>query len=190
MIIGLDFDGPIANDPELKQLILKQRFNIELPIADCRKSVLVPSYISLEQFSDFQNMVFADIELVGRLPVTRDAANAITLLRHDHEVRIITSRSEETGSLQVAHEWLKRNHIEVDDLIGCGEGVSKADKAKGCDIFVDDDLRKLEQLVGIVPHLFLFSTEQNEDVTLVEGVRRVRDWGDLFLQISRIIKEQ
>jgi len=74
-------------------------------------------------------------------------------LKNGHNVTVITAR--DGIGLEIAKEWTLKEGILL-DFIGVGYGGSKATAASGLDIYMDDDLDKLEQLIGIVPRLSCF----------------------------------
>ena len=61
-----------------------------------------------------------------------------------------------------------------------GYGKSKDPAVKDFDMFVDDDLDKLEQLMDIVPHRYLFSWGYNEHVDETDIAKRVSSWEELY----------
>lgn len=65
---------------------------------------------------------------------------------------------------------------------------SKSDACRGLDVYVDDDLDKLEYLVGIVDHRFLFSWEYNKHLTTKDIASRVTSWRELYSRISDLSK--
>jgi len=70
-------------------------------------------------------------------------------------------------------------------FIGVGGGVKKIEACRGLDVYIDDDLDKLEPLVGIVPYRFLLTheynlTEKPRDV----GVERIIGWPALYREIK------
>ncbi len=62
-------------------------------------------------------------------------------------------------------------------------GNPKTKACKGLEVYIDDDLPKLEDLVGIVPHLFLFSWGYNEHVEVGDVAKRVKSWKDFYAEI-------
>jgi hypothetical protein len=105
------------------------------------------------------------------------------LQKKGHELQIVTSREPE--ACDIAREWMTIQKLQL-ELVGVGYGNSKADATTGFDVYVDDDLDKLEPLVGIVPHLFLFSWGYNQHVNEYGIGERVSSWEELYRNIGLI----
>ena len=70
------------------------------------------------------------------------------------------------------------------DIAGVNLGVTKAKACKGLDVYVDDDLDKLEPLVGIVPNRFLFSWGYNQHIDVPPSTaKRVDSWQQFYQEI-------
>ena len=71
------------------------------------------------------------------------------------------------------------------DVRNVGPESTKVEACKGCVVFVDDDLKKLIPLQGVVPYRFLLTheynlTEKPRDV----GVERIIGWPALYREIK------
>ena len=97
-------------------------------------------------------------------------------------MKIVTSR--DGVAAQIATNWLAQHGITV-PLHGNGKG-SKAAPCSDRDFFIDDDLDKLEELVGTVPHLYLFGWGYNKDAKLPESIGRIESWKGLCEKINEL----
>ena len=87
---------------------------------------------------------------------------------------------------QIAHEWLMLHKLML-PITSTGFGNSKAEACKGLDVYVDDDLDKLEPLVGIVPHRFLFTWEYNTHTSFDPAIAvRVNSWEQFYTEIKKV----
>lgn len=176
MRIGLDFDDTIADALGLKRTWISQKFGISIdqPI-DTKDPV----------YKESKNEMYRDREFTLRnLKPRVGSLEAISQLIKSHNLSIVTSRSGDV--LDIASEWLDINGISNLEIKGVGYGNSKLDACRGLDIFVDDELRKLVNLVGTVKHLFIITTEENKDIELPEGINRIGSLEDLIEYISKL----
>jgi uncharacterized HAD superfamily protein len=105
------------------------------------------------------------------------------LIGQGHTIRIVTSRDNQ--SLEIAREWTRKKGLKL-NFVGLGYGVSKAGATDGFDVFIDDDLDKLETLVGIVPYRFLFSWSYNAHIEAGHIARRINSWEEIYHTIQAI----
>lgn len=183
MKIGLDFDGVQGNSHYLKPLIAKNMFGIEIPADRFERHLVVPDVLTKEQYEAVGREAFFGDYII---PPIKDALFYMEiLLGHGHQLSTITSRSGE--ALKIA-ERLQREYGVIMPIVGVGYGVSKLDACRGLDVYVDDDLRKLIPMMGVVPHLVLFSSPTNTEDELPEGIVRVADWYSLYNHIYHEIR--
>lgn len=188
MRIGLDFDGVVANPSRLKIVAAKTLFNVEIPIAKMRREYAVGSgLLTSTQYTEMLNYVYSSENLARYMRPVNGAIEHILRLAHDgHDVRIITSRGREK-SLGVVDNWLKDKKLLVPVRgVGYGRDKTEACKELGIDLFVDDDLDKLERLVDVVEHRYLFGWEYNKDDYCEAIAKRVNSWGELYTAIKNL----
>ncbi len=190
MRIGLDFDGVISDCGTLKSVAAKTMFGVDIPPSEFKKELVVNrGLLTMPQYRELQNAVYGTWEYGKQMQPVPGVTEAISFLRAGgHALRVLTSRDGEM--LRIAREWTIDRGIALDplDFQGIGHGKSKADAAVGLDIFIDDDLDKLKLLVGVVPHLFLFSWGYNDRVNEGNVARRVASWREFIERISEIAK--
>ncbi len=186
--IGLDFDGVISDCGRLKSEAARLMYGVDIPPENFKKELVVDAgLLTLEQYRDLQRRIYGTEEyglLAEPVPQVKEHLNR--LAADGHRVRIITTRDGET--LEVAKKWCAKHGLEL-DFTGVGFGVTKAAAAEGCHLYCDDDLDKLEPLVGVVPNLFLFSWGYNRHSDPSGVARRIASWPDLYASIVAIATE-
>ena len=99
-------------------------------------------------------------------------------------MKIVTSR--ETLESEIAKEWMQKVDLDL-PLTSVGGGVKKTEACRGLDVYVDDDLDKLEHLVGVVLYRFLFSWGYNQHISVPEATaKRVGSWRHLYQEIESL----
>ncbi|MBI4523911.1 MAG: hypothetical protein HY695_08885 [Deltaproteobacteria bacterium] len=185
MKIGLDFDGVISNCAKLRSDYARQRFGVDVPGELFKRDIVLGNgWLTSDQYQEISRAIYYTKE-VGLLmePVDGVKAWVPKLIEEGHQISVITSRAD--AVLEIAKEWAKHQSLGL-DLIGVGIGNSKAPAAAGLDVYVDDDLHKLKPLVGVVPHLFLFSWGYNRQICAAGVAVRVSSWTDLCQKIATL----
>ena len=185
MKIGLDFDGVISDCGKLKSDGAKKLYGVDIPPAKFKKEIVVgEKHLTMEQYRELQKIIYGTRE-IGFLmePVDGVLHFLPRLVADGHTVLVVTSRGE--VELEIAKEWSTRQRLQL-NFAGVGYGNSKASAASGLDFYVDDDLDKLEQLVGIVSHRFLFSWGYNTHVDIGTVANRVASWEELYRTIQTL----
>lgn len=185
MKIGLDFDGVITDCGQLKSDGAKKLYDIDIPSGRFKKKLVVGNNIlTLQEYRRLQKIIYETREIgLFIKPVVGVLQYLPKLIEDGHSVIVITSRNG--IGLEIAKEWSLERGLIL-EFIGVGYGNDKVAAATGLDIYVDDDFDKLEPLVGIVPHLFLFSWEYNQHIKNIDPVIRVISWKELFTNIQLI----
>ena len=188
MKIGLDFDGVISDCGRLKSDGAKRLYGTDIPPEKFKTEIVVgQGLLTLEQYRTLQKQIYETREVGLLMQEVKGAVDYTQRLISDgHDLGIVTSR-EELGS-EIAKEFMQKAGLNL-PLIGVGGGVSKADACKGMDIYVDDDLDKLEPLVGVVPQRFLFSWGYNQHIEVPLSIaKRVDSWKSLYREIQNLSK--
>lgn len=188
MKIGLDFDGVISDCGRLKSYGAKHLYGVDISPEKFKKEMVVDKGIlTLEQYRNVQKQIYGTREIgLTMLPVEGVLEFAPKLQLEGYNLKIITSRGENES--KIAREWMNLRGLEL-PLIGIGGGISKTDACNGLDIYIDDDLDKLEPLIGIVPHRFLFSWGYNLHIEVPKSVaKRINSWKHFYEEISRLNK--
>jgi uncharacterized HAD superfamily protein len=182
MNIGLDFDGVISDCGRLKSDAAKKLFNKDIPSAKFKRELLIDGgLLTAEQYTELQKTIYGTREIGMLMEPIQDVLIYLPkIITEGHKVTIITSRGE--TSLEIAKEWAVLKNLRL-NFIGVNGG-NKADASRGLDLFIDDDLDKIEPLVGIVPHLFLFSHGYNEHINTGGIAQRIFSWKEFYEIIS------
>jgi len=186
MRIGLDFDGVISDCGRLKCQGAKMLYGVEISPERFKKELVVDTGIlTLEQYRHLQKQIYSNREIgLTMLPVEGVFEFLPKLQQEGYDLMIVTSRGEKES--EIAREWMKQKNISV-KLVGVGGGVSKTDACRGLDVYIDDDLDKLEPLVGVVPNRFLFSWGYNQHIEVPQILaKRVESWERFYQEVSRL----
>ncbi len=183
MRIGLDFDGVISDCGQLKSDAAKILYGVEIP-PERFKTELVVGILTQEQYRHLQRQIYGTRKLGLLMKPVDGVLDYLPKLQQDgHELRCITSRYEEEAD--IAREWLLAQHLTL-PLTAVGGRTKKAKACQGLDVYADDDLDKLEPLVGIVSRLFLFSWGYNQHIEVPSSIaQRVDSWQNFYQKISQ-----
>ena len=182
--IGLDFDGVIADNIKLKREFVKKLHNIDLEPHECIRRVAVTKGLTSEQYDHVLDVIYETEMALGVEEIPSSLETIRKLSRQGHMFKVITSRLNQ--GTKFAGEWLNNRELYI-PVIGTNQ-KPKSEYCKGLDIFIDDDYGKLEDLVDVVPHLFLLDKPYNKVVKLSNRIKRLRDWNifyDTILYWSR-----
>ncbi len=185
MIIKLDFDGVFSDCGKLKSEGAKKLYGIDIPPEKFKKEFIINGGIlSSEQHRELQKHIYENMEIGMLMEPVSGVLECVPKLQNEgHEIGIVTSRNE--LSKIVAEEWLKMHKLKI-PMIGVGKDADKTDACRGADVFVDDDLDKLEPLINIVPNLFLFRHGYNKHIILPKTIKETNNWEELYHQITGI----
>lgn len=186
MKIGLDFDGVISNCGQLKSDGARLLYGVEIPPERFKTELVVEAGIlTLEQYRNLQRQIYENSEIgLTMLPVEGIFEYIPKLKQDRHDLIVIASRNQ--SSYNIAKEWMKRQNLSL-NFVGVGGGVKKTEACRGLDVYIDDDLDKLEPLVDIVPHRFLFSWGYNQHIQAPKEVaKRVSSWKQFYEEIAKL----
>ena len=180
MKIGLDFDGVITDCGRLKSEGARKLYGVEISPDDFKKELVVgKGILTAEQYRDLQRQIYDSRDIgLTMLPVDGVLEFVPKLQQKGYDLIIVTSRRE----LEIPKEWSKLHRLHF-NMVGVGEG-SKAGACSGLDVYIDDDLDKLEPLVGIVPNRYLFSWGYNKHIDVPENLaKRIESWSQFYQEI-------
>lgn len=189
MRIGLDFDGVISDCGRLKSDGAKHLYGVEVPPERFKKGLVVETGIlTLDQYRYLQDQIYSTREIgLTMLPVDDVLEFVPKLQQEGYDLRIVTSRGEPAS--EIAREWMRLKGLDV-HLTGIGGGISKADACKGLDVYIDDDLDKLEPLVDVVPHRYLFSWGYNQHIKVSQSIgKRIESWQHFYEEVSSLNRD-
>jgi len=186
MKIGLDFDGVISDCGRLKSHGAKLIYGVEIPPERFKKELVVDAGIlTLGQYRHLQKQIYETRGIgLSMFPVDGVLEFVPRLQQEGYGLIIVTSRGN-PGS-EIAREWMRNHGLDV-QLISSGIGRSKADACRGLDVYIDDNLNKLEPLIDVVPHRYLFSWEYNQHIEIPAGMaQRVNSWHHFYEEVRRL----
>jgi uncharacterized HAD superfamily protein len=93
-----------------------------------------------------------------------------------HEIRLITSRLPLFN--RQTKEWLKFHGIPFQELHHAKE-KTKFKKARGFDVFLEDNLAECEILADHCKKVFIFDQPWNQKADLKNNIIRVKNWQEL-----------
>lgn len=190
MRIALDFDGVLADCGNLKSLQAKKLFDVDISPEKFKKELVVKELagdageLTMVQYRELQGVIYGTREVGLTIePVPFMQEHIGILLDEGHYLHVVTSR---VGlQLEIAEEWAAKHGIEI-GFTGVGYGISKAKATKGFDLYIDDDLDKLEPLVEVVPHRYLFSWGYNQHVDETDIATRVESWKEFYEHVQGV----
>lgn len=184
--IGVDFDDVIVDCHSLKPILVNAMFDVDVPLETFSKDFLIENnLLSAEEYLQMGRKLFSEDHPM--LPIDSSLETIGKFVSEGHDVAIVSSRSEEDGTLKPAINWMKKYNLDV-PITGVGYKNSKRDTLKGFDVFIDDDPDNLISLVGVVPHLLLFSSLQNKNQEVPVGAIRVSSWDEVYKYINNNFK--
>ncbi len=179
VLIGLDFDGVIADCAEIKQRAISEIYGIEIPIKDIRKHLMGNYGVTPEMYKHIKDIIYGT-EYGLNMKEIPGSKDGIKVLKEKHDLKIVTSR--EGYAFELMLRWLENHNYPKIDAISTGYGNRKEVKL---DILIDDDLDKF----GNHGTKILFVHPYNEcDVGEAEkqGILIVRSWENLLGEINKI----
>lgn len=190
MRIALDFDGVLSDCGTLKMEQAKRLYGVDIPAERFKKELIVKELagdegvLTMQEYRALQDLIYGDPEVgMSMQPVSGMLEYLPRLLNEEHEVRIVTSRAGHM--LEIARAWAEKHALDL-EFTGVGHGKSKAPATEGFDLFVDDDLDKIEPLIETVPHRYLFNWGYNAHVDEGDVAIRVESWEELYLHVQEI----
>jgi len=184
MRIGLDFDGVISDCCRLKSYGAKKLYGVEIPPKKFKRELIIgEGILTSEQYTNLQKQIYDTREIgLTMLPVNGALKYIPKLQQGGHDLSIITSRPD----IEIPREWLHLKKLDL-PITSVPRGSTKAEACKGLEVYVDDDLDKLEPLIDVVPNRFLFSWGYNKHIELNPKIAtRVKSWPDLYQKIKKI----
>ena len=177
--LGFDFDSVISDCSTLKAEYAKQLYNFDIRPEIFKWYPLVTEGImTKEQYITVQRAIYDGEESNSRMPAVDGALTYLPkLISEGHDIRVVTGRAGVTADL--ARRWLAKHELNI-PLYGVGPTNIKTAECVGLDFFVDDDLEKLQHLVGTVPNLYLFHWEYNKNVANEGVAKRVHSWREIY----------
>jgi hypothetical protein len=157
--------------------------------------------IDRKRFERLGNLVYENWHYMSKIPHTPGLKKSVEfLLRCGHQVVIITTASGKAG--EMVDKWLRHQKLPSLPRISCSNGKAngKANLLKslgqqgfvdhlgnpaGLDIYIDNQLRILDTLVGTGPQLFFFKEQFDSSQRINKSIQVVRSWRELRTEICK-----
>lgn len=173
---GIDFDGVISDSRAVKQQIVQEKFGVKIPLdLTGYEAVMKNGFITNDQYQELAVLMY-ESEIVMETEPVIGAVETIEVLRQSFDITIVTSRTQ-TG-VDLAKRWCEINGLKGIEVVGTNR-QEKTQALEGFEYFIDDSLKKLIPLIGLVPNLYLFSWPYNADEEVPAGIERVWSWKEL-----------
>jgi len=201
LIIGLDFHGPCMLEYRvalLKSDLAWKFWRIYIAPEEFLKGYLIDrGLLSRERFEKLRTLVYEDWHYVSTIPHTPGLKKSVEmLLRCGHQVVIITTASGKAG--EMVDRWLRWQKLPALPRISCPTGkanllkslgqqgfVNHLGEPSGLDIYIDNQLRILDPLVGTGPKLFFFKEQFDNPHQINKSIQVVHNWRELRTEICR-----
>ena len=187
MIVGLDFDGIIVKSNMVKSLVAKKDYKFTVRASCfCRRVVVGAGLITNEQYDGLINDVYTNPAYFDLMEEIDGAFEYIRRLQGEGiELQVVTTKSEE-GFANV--ESFMGTHLEGIVVTRVEVGESKAEAVGGFTAFVDDDLGKLVQMEGVVPHRFLMTHGYNRLDEVPLDIERINNgWPQIYREVHELM---
>lgn len=177
---GIDFDGVISDSRVVKQQIVQDKFGVKIPLdLTGYEAVMKHGFISNEQYQELAVLMY-ESEIVMETKPVIGAVEMIEVLRQSFDITIVTSRTQ--IGVDLAKRWCEINGLKGIKVVGTNR-QEKTQALKGFEYFIDDSLKKLIPLIGLMPNLYLFSWPYNADQEVTDGITRVWSWRELLFHL-------
>lgn len=179
MIIGIDFDGTVADTNVEKSTWIKRELGLEVKPYLCDRTCCVKA-IEEKEYERMSTEVFSEEATSRVLPVS-GALQAIEDLRQSNQVVIVTARAG--SKLKAAAEWLDR-YEQTRGLKYHGTTTDQASKAEVCvregaQVLVDDDERHVAPAPSFGIQGILF--KNSAPISLErKGLKICRSWNEIL----------
>ena len=175
-ILGVDIDNVISlTDPAIRKLIwdiygirLKQEQIIHFDYHQCGITVQQERGV----FEVFDNIT------CGELSVVPGAIEAMTLLKQQYPIVLVTSRNPMTRKR--TKDWIRVNNVPHNSLI-FEKAKHEADLSFG--FFVEDNGESALSLAEAGVKVFLFDYPRNHNVWAHPNITRVLGWQDVLAEL-------
>ena len=190
-IIGLDLHGVILDDGRLKEQVAQVVFNKRIPAAEFTSKAVVHErgLLTGHQYQELQDLIYNNHFIGRRMPLVRGVKKYLPLLANLGTLIIVTSNYG--SSLKLSRELLEHHRLinYFADIKDTPVGLDKSDIVKDLhlDFYLDDDPYKLENLIGLVPHLYLLDYKHNQSVDCSRYAARVKSIAHFYKLLKRKI---
>ena len=178
--IGLDFDGVIANTPELKREIAQTKFGINIPKDVMTKEGFLEKGFTEKTYKTLQEMVQSSVDVK---PIPESIDYLIKWKKEGYYECIVSFREYRHES--IIGNLLDKNGLKDIDYVMTNQ-KPKTWFCVGLDMFIDDRMEHLNDLLKDkrIPYLFLFDAPYNKNEK-TNGIQRVAG----LKEVDELIKQ-
>ncbi len=164
MIIGIDFDGTLADTNTLKAEWIRQRMGLVIPPYLCDHTSCI-SVVGRENYKEMGDYVYGEEMTLAVSPMP-GALAAIRTLRASHELVVVTARTGERS--EFTERWLSKWE-ETRGMRVVGVRTSEVPKLQVCQdqgigALIDDDERHFRDAAGFNMVSILFKQDAPPNV--------------------------
>lgn len=184
--IGIDFDGVIIDSSKLKIKIAKELFGFELTPETANKDNILSRGVDLKTYSDtFKRIILQ--ERSDEVELVPFAKEIIDKLYANNVIYVITSRFDD--EVPYVRIMLKNRNIKYHHLINTVDQPKEEACLKNrIHIYLDDGVKKLEQIRNGYTKLFLLTKLDNKNIRIEnDRIQRVSDWKDFYNKIKYLL---
>jgi 5'(3')-deoxyribonucleotidase len=182
-VLGVDYDGTIADANRMKAKWVLENLNFKVPSWKCSRALLAP-LIGFENYEELSRVVYGK-EWSLNAPPVEGAIEGLRELRRLGKVYIVTVRSE--SGIRWAMEWMKSQKI-----INLVEGfISASERSKdeicrnhSLNVLVDDDIRHLTNMKGDFLKILIKAGGPRKWPDCPEDVQYVSSWEELLSKVK------
>lgn len=185
MIIGIDFDGTIADTNSQKSTWIQQELGMQVPRYLCDRTSCVPIIGEFEYKRMCAQVYSRDTTL--RLPAVPGALEAILELQKNNQLIVVTARIKDM--LDSAKSWLS-GYPETASLEIIGVSVNIDTKTEVCHkrgvhVLVDDDERHLRDALAVGISAILFKQSGSKH-SRSDGIHVCQSWNEIVSCLQRL----
>lgn len=187
MLIGLDLDSVLADLMTPLNDFYNKRHGTDFRVDDYFEFNL--SLVWGCSIEDVYSIIFDfyESELMDQIPLMPGANEAVSYLKKDHELVVITARPDMTKATTVG--WLNNHFPDTFSRIVLTNQVSREDivaKTKGeigselgIEAMIDDNIDNVMDCIQHGIKGYLFSSPWNQDKTISDKIIRIHNWQEI-----------
>lgn len=138
---------------------------------------------TVEESNDFWNKNMENV-LTEVQPRFFSRETISKLRKEGHKIIIITARHAD--EMKAGFEWLKKYHIEYDEIFFDIAEKGKLAKEQGIDIFIDDSFRNCKKIVEEDIDCYMMDIRTNRNIDLKDTrIKRVFSWPHFYEEIRK-----
>lgn len=199
MIIGVDYNGMVADTRKVSAQIAREFFNCRVDPQDFKRSKVVGKGLTNDQYDFVKREVYNNWEYLTQVEPLAGALDGLSSLqKQGHILNIISNKTQ--AEREIMLQWLHHNGQNLDleqiELAVVDIGKSKFEEVKNLDIYIDNEVAKLQQIIqGAVfrmPHLIHFNTDNHQSISRSEwlelfGIPTIGSWPELNRFLNQIL---